>query len=215
VIRIQNPEWKILGQIPDITSRNYKSDIHNTAGYQGCGSGMIQSGSRSINWVQSGFGSTKSLNPDPDTQQYFRRQIFKIFKNANYKLLYLDQVWNQSESTALLYLTYNGREGVAVANTGESTSLLAVVLLDRIEESWWKNEEIGNCLWNLLLRNRVSTEFRQHGIPYIFVTSVCHTELPKIPRNYTEFCVTECGRIPRNFALYGISHDWVVTNRLS
>jgi hypothetical protein len=69
-----------------------------------------------------------------------------------------------------------------------------------------------------LYRTRVSTEFRQHGIPYIFVTSVysvCHTELPKIPRNYTEFRVTECCRIPRNFALHGISHDWVVTNRSS
>jgi hypothetical protein len=74
----------------------------------------------------------------------------------------------------------------------------------------------------------VSTEFRQHGIPYIFFTSVysvCHTEVPKIPRNYTEFRVTECGRIPqnsaefrgipRNFALHGILHDWVVTNRSS
>jgi hypothetical protein len=46
---------------------------------QGCGSGLIQSGSGygsgSSNLAQSGsgYGSTKSLNPDP--QQYFRRQI--------------------------------------------------------------------------------------------------------------------------------------------
>jgi hypothetical protein len=72
------------------------------------------------------------------------------------------------------------------------------------------------CKTCSLVISRVSTEFRQHGIPYIFVTSVysvCHTELPKIPRNYTEFRVTECSRIPRNsaeFALHGISHDWVL-----
>jgi hypothetical protein len=32
------------------------------------------------------------------------------------------------------------------------------------------------------------------------VHSVCYTELPKIPRNYTEFRVTECCLIPRNSA---------------
>jgi hypothetical protein len=62
----------------------------------------------------------------------------------------------------------------------------------------------------------VSTEFRQHGIPYIFVTSVysvCYTELLKIPRNYTEFRVTECSRIPRNSVrfLHGISQDSLIT----
>jgi hypothetical protein len=51
------------------------------------------------------------------------------------------------------------------------------------------------------LKSRVSTEFRQHGIPYIFITSVysvCHTELPKIPRNYTELSTLNFCRIPRN-----------------
>jgi hypothetical protein len=49
--------------------------------------------------------------------------------------------------------------------------------------------------WSCLPHDsRVFTEFRQHGIPYIFGTSlysVCYTELSKIPRNYTEFRVTE------------------------
>jgi hypothetical protein len=35
---------------------------------QGCGSGLIQSGSGSSHSAQSGSGSTKSVNPDPDPQ---------------------------------------------------------------------------------------------------------------------------------------------------
>jgi hypothetical protein len=44
-----------------------------------------------------------------------------------------------------------------------------------------------------LVQIMVSTEFHVDGIPYTVVSSVnsvCYTELPKIPRNYTEFCVT-------------------------
>jgi hypothetical protein len=40
----------------------------------------------------------------------------------------------------------------------------------------------------------VSTEFHVDGIPFTVVTvvySVCYTELPKIPRNNTEFCVMD------------------------
>jgi hypothetical protein len=54
----------------------------------------------------------------------------------------------------------------------------------------------------------VSTEFRQHGIPNVFFTSVhsvCYTELPKIPRNYTEFRsrnAAEFRGIPRNSVMF-------------
>jgi hypothetical protein len=55
---------------------------------------------------------------------------------------------------------------------------------------------------------RVSTEFRQHGIPYIFVTSVysvCHRELPKIPRNYAELYGIPChGMRPNSAEFRGI-----------
>jgi hypothetical protein len=74
---------------------------------------------------------------------------------------------------------------------------------------------------HIMTLSRVSTEFRQHGIPYIFL-------LPYIPfvirncrkfrgiiRNYVSRNAAEFRGIPRNFALHRISHDWVVTNRSS
>jgi hypothetical protein len=50
---------------------------------------------------------------------------------------------------------------------------------------------------------RVFTEFREHGILYLFFTSVhsvCGTELAKIPQNYTEFRVVKFRIVPRNSA---------------
>jgi hypothetical protein len=83
-----------------------------------------------------------------------------------------------------------------------------------------KNDKDGYLITfpTICIAIRVSTEFRQHGIPYIFFTSVysvCHTELPKIPRNSVSRNAAEFRRIPRNFDLHGISHELVVTNRSS
>jgi hypothetical protein len=58
-----------------------------------------------------------------------------------------------------------------------------------------------------LVRPSVFTEFRQHGIPYVFFTSVHSvggTELVKIPRNYTEFRVADVRIVPQNFAKFSL-----------
>ncbi len=57
------------------------------------------------------------------------------------------------------------------------------------------------CFVKCSVFRRVFTEFRRHGIPYVFCTSVYsvfYPELHKIPRNHTEFRVTELYKIPRN-----------------
>jgi hypothetical protein len=42
----------------------------------------------------------------------------------------------------------------------------------------------------------------RNSVFFTSVHSVCYTELPKIPRNYTEFRVTECCWIPLNSVMF-------------
>jgi hypothetical protein len=58
---------------------------------------------------------------------------------------------------------------------------------------------------------RVSTEFRVDGIPYTVATSVysiCYTELPKIPQNYTEFRVTD--RVSTEVTFWNSAEDEIL-----
>ncbi len=61
-----------------------------------------------------------------------------------------------------------------------------------------------------VLRDRMSTEYHQHGIPYDFcnsVSSVFRAKLPKILRNFAEFCTAYLDKI--------LSKMWFFMNRIS
>ncbi len=75
------------------------------------------------------------------------------------------------------------------------------------------------CYWTVkvtwllvgpVLRDRMSTEYHQHGIPYDFcnsVSSVFRAKLPKILRNFAEFCTAYLDKI--------LLKMWFFMNRIS
>jgi hypothetical protein len=79
--------------------------------------------------------------------------------------------------------------------------------------SWFSYKTI------FLVTSTVFKEFRQHGIPYLFFTSVhsvCGTELVKIPQNHTEFRGAEVRLVPRNIAKFCLSNfDFLQKNLTS